>query len=537
MFGEVWAEGISEELYGQLYFKTKKRHDELLADIKKLSRKLLPFWCEEDASENESRTLSQEHIQADYSEVLDGVLDFTFQGIILDEIRVGHRLKGNRYLRRKLIEHFKNYPLNFKLVLFLDNHDTNRFLYECHNDVSLLYEAIELMQELNRPFSVFYGTEQLMTTDTSIFDAEPYADLRVRQCMDWSQSSVDILNIKNDKRISTTTKMPIVNGTEWSLQDCDRKTLKAEEIQHRNVADSDNVKWRSVVPNWDIQSLILHENTRRQLNEIAAYISKRTKYIDEWGVKRFMRSESCIGINFYGTSGTGKSVAAEAVANSCGLKVIKASYSQIQSDKWGGTENNLTSLFKTAKATNSIIILNEADGLFSRRRSDGANSETNNQIKCHILNLMDSLEVVLILTTNRFDDYDEAFYRRTMFQVEFPLPEGKELMQLWKMHLGSNEDARFSKGGVIPKPTSFSFENIVKVSEGLSGGDIRRITLGAIGKILSLDGNPLLTEDVIISAIEDYKIKKSHKPHNGSQESVGKEKEDILKFVHNSETK
>lgn len=330
--------------------------------------------------------------------------------------------------------------------------------------------------------------------------------------------------------------MPIVNGNEWSLGEKALKEPKDEGIQPRKVSDNERVEWRSVEPNWDIPSLILQEHTQKQLSEISAYINKKDEYVDKWGVRRFMRSESCIGINFYGASGTGKSIAAEAVAKACGRNIIKASYSQIQSDRWGGTENNLTSLFEEAKKTNSVIVLNEADGLFSKRRSDGANSDTNNQIKCHILNLMDSYEVILILTTNRFEDYDEAFYRRTMFQVEFPLPENEELLQLWKMHLGCNDDERFSYGGVIPKPISFSFENITSFSKGLSGGDIRRITLGAIGKILSMEDDPLLTEEIVISVIEDYREKKNHKPQDNSREAVGKEKEDILKIVRNDET-
>ena len=47
-------------------------------------------------------------------------------------------------------------------------------------------EAIDFSTELNRPFSFLYGTEQLMTNNPSIFNAEPYADLRVRNCMDWA---------------------------------------------------------------------------------------------------------------------------------------------------------------------------------------------------------------------------------------------------------------------------------------------------------------------------------------------------------------
>ena len=169
VFGEVWAFGIGPQLAGQLYFKTDARLQEFLAQDTK------PF--------------SQDDLQADYVDTLDGVLDFAYRDILLKEIRAGRGIKGNETLRSKIADHFAKYPADFKLVLFLDNHDTDRFMFDCHDDVNLLQEAIDLTMELHRPFSFLYGTEQLMTITKTIFNAEPYADLRVRNCMDWAQEA------------------------------------------------------------------------------------------------------------------------------------------------------------------------------------------------------------------------------------------------------------------------------------------------------------------------------------------------------------
>ena len=167
VFGEVWAQGIGPQLAGQLYFKTESRLNEFL--------------------EQDTKPFSQDALQTDYVGTLDGVLDFAFRDILLEEIHAGRRIKGNQTLRHKIEDHFAKYPADFKLVLFLDNHDTDRFMFDCHDDATLLQEAIDLTMELPRPFSFLYGTEQLMSNNPSIFNAEPYADLRVRNCMDWSQ--------------------------------------------------------------------------------------------------------------------------------------------------------------------------------------------------------------------------------------------------------------------------------------------------------------------------------------------------------------
>ena len=167
VFGEVWAFGIGPQLASQLYFKTPERLQEFMAQ--------------------ETKPFSQDDLQADYTDTIDGVLDFAYRDILLDEVHAGRGIKGNAALKGRVEQHFAKYPKDFKLVLFLDNHDTDRFLFDCHDDAALLHEAIDFTKSLQRPFSFLYGTEQLMTNNPTIFNAEPYADLRVRNCMDWTK--------------------------------------------------------------------------------------------------------------------------------------------------------------------------------------------------------------------------------------------------------------------------------------------------------------------------------------------------------------
>ena len=167
VFGEVWAFGIGPQLASQLYFKTPERLQEFMAQ--------------------ETKPFSQDDLQADYTDTLDGVLDFAYRDILLEEVHAGRGIKDNETLQQRVEAHFAKYPKDFKLVLFLDNHDTDRFLFDCHDDAAILHEAIDFTKSLQRPFSFLYGTEQLMTNNPTIFNAEPYADLRVRNCMDWTK--------------------------------------------------------------------------------------------------------------------------------------------------------------------------------------------------------------------------------------------------------------------------------------------------------------------------------------------------------------
>jgi len=167
VFGEVWAQGIGPSLASQLYFKTPERLNQFIAQ--------------------ETKPFSQDDLQADYVGTLDGVLDFAYREILLEEVHAGRGITRNDALFQKIHAHFAKYPENFKLILFLDNHDTDRFMFDCKDDKDLLREAIELTKGLGIPFSFLYGTEQFMTIKTTIVNAEPYADLRVRCPMAWTR--------------------------------------------------------------------------------------------------------------------------------------------------------------------------------------------------------------------------------------------------------------------------------------------------------------------------------------------------------------
>jgi glycosidase len=87
----------------------------------------------------------------------------------------------------RLKTHFQQYPANFQLILFLDNHDTNRFMFYCHNDRSILDEAIAFTRELPFASSYYYATELYYTNSESVFGGTPYADDQVRTPYEWDE--------------------------------------------------------------------------------------------------------------------------------------------------------------------------------------------------------------------------------------------------------------------------------------------------------------------------------------------------------------
>ena len=165
VIGEVWAVNMPHRFFNAVYFRSFWHK--------------IYYWL---------FGTKQECIQFDYHDVLDGVLDFEFQGLLVDELKAGRRLQNNELLAKKLKRHFARYSTSdFQPFLFLDNHDMDRFLYHCKGDTSLLEEAIGIMKQSGMPYIIYYGTEKGMYNTTTIVNAEPYADLRVREPMDWNE--------------------------------------------------------------------------------------------------------------------------------------------------------------------------------------------------------------------------------------------------------------------------------------------------------------------------------------------------------------
>lgn len=279
-----------------------------------------------------------------------------------------------------------------------------------------------------------------------------------------------------------------------------------EFLDNHQTEDSGNKKGENVratfhpiLPEWNLEQIVLPDNLREQLSDIVAFCKNKDRIIQDWELSRFMKGKGCIGINLWGIPGTGKSIAAEAIASELGMKLIQASYSTLMDSLQGNTEKNITALFETAVKENCVILFDEADGLLSARKTSGANSDSANLIKSHLLNILDRSTAIVVFTTNFFKSYDRAFVRRILWNIEVPAPGFEELTQIWTLHLGKN----------VPK--EISYEELSKLTMELSetksikitGGDVRKLTLMFCTQLTS-GRYSSITNEVATQVIEKY---------------------------------
>ena len=214
------------------------------------------------------------------------------------------------------------------------------------------------------------------------------------------------------------------------------KNVSAEEDPKKKKGTK--VSFAAVDPQWTLDEIIFSQKLKEQLSDIISFCKKKDEIIQNWELYRFMKGKGCIGINLWGIPGTGKSIAAEAIASALGMKLIQASYSSLMDSLQGNTEKNITALFETAVDENCLILFDEADGLLSARKTSGANSDSANLIKSHMLNILDRSTAIVVFTTNFFKSYDRAFVRRILWNIEIPAPGYEELIGIWKLHLGKS---------------------------------------------------------------------------------------------------
>ena len=124
---------------------------------------------------------------------------------------------------------------------------------------------------------------------------------------------------------------------------------------------------------------------------------------------------------FRGPDGAGKKIAVDVIAADLGVEILRVDLATVVSKYIGETEKNLRRLFVSAKASGAILLFDEADALFDKRREvRDAHLRNANIEASDVARLIEGFGGVAILASKRRADIDRAFLRRLRHVVEFP---------------------------------------------------------------------------------------------------------------------
>jgi ATP-dependent 26S proteasome regulatory subunit len=189
---------------------------------------------------------------------------------------------------------------------------------------------------------------------------------------------------------------------------------------------------RKVEPSYRWAELVLPEDALCQLREVCDQAKLRHVVFGAWGFDRRLSLGKGLNVLFSGPPGTGKTMAAEVLANDLGLDLYRIDLSQVISKYIGETEKNLDHVFAAAEGSNAILFFDEADALFGKRSEvrDSHDRYANVEVS-YLLQKMEEYQGIAILATNLRQHMDQAFLRRLSFTIHFPFPDEESRRRIW----------------------------------------------------------------------------------------------------------
>jgi SpoVK/Ycf46/Vps4 family AAA+-type ATPase len=226
---------------------------------------------------------------------------------------------------------------------------------------------------------------------------------------------------------------------------------------------------QEIAPRFRWQDIVLPGELAEMLNEMIIRVRHRPLVFGEWGfTQRHARSASLSAL-FAGPSGTGKTMAAEVIANELGLPLYRVDLSAVVSKYIGETEKNLSQIFAEAESSSAVLFFDEADALFGKRSEvkDAHDRYANIEVS-YLLQRMEDYNGIIILASNLRQNLDEAFVRRLHLTADFPFPDETAREEIWRRHLPS----------ALPLADDVDLVTLAKRFR-LSGGSIRNACVTA----------------------------------------------------------
>lgn len=204
-----------------------------------------------------------------------------------------------------------------------------------------------------------------------------------------------------------------------------------------------------------------------------------------------------VAVLLYGLPGTGKTAVAEMLAKETGRGIYHVDIAASKSCWFGESEKQFKKIFSNYRSMcktellKPILLFNEADALFSKRRDidSGSCSQTENALQNILLEELESLDGILIATTNLCDNLDSAFDRRFLFKIPFGKPNVKAKQAIWHSKLEWLPEA-------VCKKLAADYD--------LSGGEIDNIIRKTLNEELRTGLQPTL--EMIESWCRDEKL-------------------------------
>ena len=247
--------------------------------------------------------------------------------------------------------------------------------------------------------------------------------------------------------------------------------VKEELLSELNLCDRQANAGQELIKGETLPYKALYYNEREttQIEQLASLLSRERfdevrRRLAENGMRQGF---ACL---FYGAPGTGKTETALQLARRTGRDIMQVNFAQLKSCWVGESEKNVKELFDKYRAlaekseVTPILLFNEADAIIGKRRegAERAVDKMENAIQNIILQEMETLDGILIATTNLTQNLDKAFERRFLYKIEFERPDLRSKQAIWQTMLPDLSEADAAELASCYDFTGGQIENIAR---------------------------------------------------------------------------
>ena len=226
------------------------------------------------------------------------------------------------------------------------------------------------------------------------------------------------------------------------------------------------------------------ESVKRELQEAVEWPMKYPMLYSKLG-HRMPR-----GILLHGSSGTGKTLLAKAVATESEANFISVRGPELLSKWVGESERGIREIFRRARqASPCVIFFDEIDSIAPVRGIGGETAVTE-RVVSQLLTELDGIEslrgVVVLAATNRADMIDTALLRPGRFDkiILVPLPDKEGRKKILEINAKDIPVVRESMVDGIKNPDYVDLDKIAEASDGMSGADVASIANTAVSLVI-----------------------------------------------------
>ena len=316
-----------------------------------------------------------------------------------------------------------------------------------------------------------------------------------------------IKNFVNETRriLSTPNQIKIEEAgvssiTLLMIYNYDLKSLHINGLNIKKTTPSSSDSFVPINPKYSFNQVVLNEKLQKEIKNSVAILKKRELIYHTWGFEDIEPSPKAI-LNFYGPSGTGKTMTAHAIADSLDIKIMALNYADIESKFVGDAPKNLIKAFEIATREKALLFFDEADSFLGKRITNISSStdQAVNSLRSQMLILLENFEGIVIFATNLMDNYDKAFESRIFKHLEFKLPDMNARKLIISKSIPSKVPFEDEK-----RLDDIQIEELAQISDGLSGRHIKNAILSALTNA-AISDKKYLTYDDFFSSFKNLK--------------------------------